>query len=137
MKKFFAEFKKFALRGNVMDLAVGVLIGGAFSGLVGSLTENIISPIIGLFGGANFDAYHLTVNGATIQYGAFITAIINFLIMAFVVFLLVKGMRAIEGFGKKEEVPAVPSTKKCPFCCTDIATAATRCPHCTSQLENQ
>lgn len=137
MKKFLAEFKKFALRGNVMDLAVGVLIGGAFSGLVGSLTENIISPIIGLFGGANFDVYQLTLNGATIKYGAFLTAIINFLIMAFVVFLLVKGMRAIEGLGKKEAAPEAPKTKPCPFCCTEIAIAATRCPHCTSQIDEK
>ena len=86
MKKFLQEFKAFALRGNVLDLAVGVLIGGAFSSLVTSLTQNILSPIIGLLGGANFDDYVLRINGATIQYGAFITAVINFLIMAFLVF---------------------------------------------------
>lgn len=99
MKKFLQEFKAFALRGNVLDLAVGVLIGGAFSSLVTSLTQNILSPIIGLLGGANFDDYVLRINGATIQYGAFITAVINFLIMAFLVFLIVKGIHKLESLG--------------------------------------
>lgn len=136
MKKFAKEFKEFALRGNVMDLAVGVLIGGAFSGLVTSLTTNIISPVLGLFGGANFDAYKVEINGAAIQYGAFITAVINFLIMAFIVFLLVKGMRTLEGLGRRPQTAEEPvaTTKRCPFCCSDISIEAVRCPHCTSQL---
>ena len=134
MKKFLQEFKAFALRGNVLDLAVGVLIGGAFSGLVTSLTQNIISPIIGLFGGANFDAYILNINGATIQYGAFITAVINFLIMAFIVFLIVKGIHKLESLGRRKETPAAPTTKTCPYCRSQIDIQATRCPHCTSEL---
>lgn len=105
MKKFLQEFKAFALRGNVLDLAVGVLIGGAFSSLVTSLTQNILSPIIGLLGGANFDDYVLRINGATIQYGAFITAVINFLIMAFLVFLIVKGTHKLESLGRRKEDP--------------------------------
>lgn len=142
MKKFLAEFKAFALKGNVMDLAVGVLIGGAFSGLVSSLTQNIISPFIGLFGGANFDAYHLEINGAIIGYGSFITAVINFLIMAFIVFLLVKGMHKLEtlslpGTPKPGENPPTPTTKTCPYCCSEIALGATRCPHCTSHLPEE
>ena len=136
MKKFLQEFKAFALRGNVLDLAVGVLIGGAFSGLVTSLTQNIISPIIGLFGGANFNDYVLRINGATIQYGAFITAVINFLIMAFIVFLIVKGIHKIESFGRRKEAPPAPVTKTCPFCRSQIDIQATRCPHCTSLLES-
>ena len=135
MKKFLQEFKAFALRGNVLDLAVGVLIGGAFSSLVTSLTQNILSPIIGLLGGANFDDYVLRINGATIQYGAFITAVINFLIMAFLVFLIVKGIHKLESLGRRKETPAAPATKTCPFCRTQIDIQATRCPHCTSQLE--
>lgn len=117
-----------------MDLAVGVLIGGAFSGLVGALTTNIISPILGLFGGANFDDYYWTINGATIKYGAFITAVINFVIMAFIVFLMVKGMRKLENLGKREQAPKAPTTKECPYCLSAVNIKATRCPHCTSEL---
>ena len=135
MKKFLQEFKAFALRGNVLDLAVGVLIGGAFSSLLTSLTQNILSLILGLLGGANFDDYVLRINGATIQYGAFITAVINFLIMAFLVFLIVKGIHKLESLGRRKETPAAPTTKTCPFCRTQIDIQATRCPHCTSQLE--
>lgn len=138
MKKFLSEFKAFALRGNVMDLAVGVLIGGAFSGIVASLTENIISPIIGLFGGANFDQYMLTLGDVQIKYGAFITAVINFIIMAFIVFLLVKGMRKLgEIKTPKKASPQAPTTKICTYCRTEIDIKATRCPHCTSQLEEK
>ena len=135
MKKFFSEFKAFALRGNILDLAVGVLIGGAFSGLVTSLTENIIAPILGLFGGANLDVFVLDINGTVLKYGAFITAVINFFIMAFIVFLIVKMMRTIETIGKPKAAPAAPTKKNCPFCCTEIDLKAIRCPHCTSQLD--
>ncbi len=134
MKKFFAEFKAFALKGNVMDLAVGVIIGGAFSGLVTSLTDNIISPIIGLFTGQNFDGLQLSFLGITLKYGAFITAVVNFAIMAFVVFLLVKLMNTLMHLGRKQEAPAL-TAKACPYCKTSIAIDATRCPHCTSQLD--
>lgn len=133
MKKFFQEFKDFVLRGNVLDLAVGVLIGGAFSAVVTALTDNILSPIIGLFAGANFDSLSADIFGVSIRYGAFITAVINFLIMAFVIFLIVRGVNKIAGLGKKD-APAAPATKKCPYCYTDIAIEATRCPNCTSEL---
>lgn len=135
MKKLLQEFKTFALRGNVMDLAVGVLIGGAFQGIVGSLTENIINPILGMAGNANFDQYMITIGDATIKYGAFLTSVVNFIIMAFIVFALVKGMNKLATLGKKPETPAAPTTKTCPYCRTEIALDATRCPHCTSALE--
>lgn len=133
MKKFFGEFKDFALRGNVMDLAVGVIIGAAFGTIVTALTDNILSPLIGLVAGHNFDALSVTFLGVTLQYGAFITAIINFVITAFVVFLLVRGLNLLTKRGKKEP-EAAPTTKQCPYCCTDIPLAATRCPNCTAQL---
>jgi len=136
MKKFINEFKEFALKGNVMNLAVGIIIGAAFQGLVASLTDNIISPIIGLFAGQNFDSWQFNVFGVEIRYGAFITSLINFIIMAFVIFLLVKFMNKILS-GKKPDVVDVvkePTTRTCPFCMTEINIKATRCPACTSQL---
>ena len=135
MKKFFEEFKAFALKGNVMDMAVGVLIGGAFSGIVTSLTENFINPIIGCIGGAEVQGKIHLLGDNYINYGAFITAVINFLIMAFIIFLLMKGINALMAIGKKKEEPAPATTKKCPYCRTEIDIEATRCPHCTSMLE--
>lgn len=134
MKKFFGEFKEFIMRGNVMDLAVGVIIGGAFSAIVTSLTDDIISPILGIFGGMDFSNLVANVNGAEIRYGAFITAIINFLIMAFIIFLMVKGINKVMSLGKKK-VEEEPTTKVCPFCCSEIDIKATKCPHCTSDVE--
>ncbi len=136
MKKFLGEFKSFALKGNVMNLAVGVIIGSAFQGIVTSLTDNILSPIIGLFTRQNFDSLQLDVFGITLKYGAFITALVNFVIMAFVVFLLVKAMNKVLSFDEpKEKAEAKPTEKECPYCMTKIPIHATRCPHCTSQLE--
>ena len=137
MKKFFRDFKEFTLRGNVMNLAVGVIIGAAFQGVVGSLTENIISPIIGLFAGQNFDTLTFEALGATFGYGAFLTSVIDFIIMAFVVFLLVRLMQRIltAGSKKKPEAEAEPTTKKCTYCMSEIDIEATRCPLCTSHLE--
>lgn len=137
MKKFLQEFKDFALRGNVMDLAVGVIVGAAFQSVVSSLTDNILSPIIGLFTRQNFDELALEVFGVTLKYGAFITSVINFLIMAFVIFLLVRGMNRLAALGKKEQPKEEPKTKTCPYCCTDIPAKATRCPNCTTQLQNE
>lgn len=134
MKKFFGEFKEFIMRGNVMDLAVGVIIGGAFSAIVTSLTDDIISPILGIFGGMDFSNLVANVNGAEIKYGAFITAIINFLIMAFIIFLMVKGINKVMSLGKKK-VEEEPTTKVCPFCYSEIDIKATKCPHCTSDVE--
>lgn len=138
MKKFVEEFKAFISRGNVMDMAVGVIIGGAFTSIVNSLVNDIINPILGIFGGLNFSEYAIKLSGdATLNYGNFITAIINFLIMALIIFLMVKIMNgmAAKVVPKKEEVPAAPTTKKCPFCKSEVAIDATRCPHCTSVLE--
>lgn len=117
MKKFIEEFKAFALRGNVMDMAIGVIIGGAFTSIVTSLTENLINPILG---------------GAELRYGAFITSIINFLIMAFVLFCLLKTVNKLTALGKKPEAPAEPTTKVCPFCCSEIPIKAVKCAHCGS-----
>ena len=141
MKGFVEEFKKFIMRGNVMDMAVGVIIGGAFSTISTSLNADIISPILAVFGGVDFS--HLTLqlgineNAPVMYYGNFITAVINFLITAFVVFVLIKGINTVsEKLSKKEEEkPADPTTKKCPYCMSEIAIEATRCPHCTSQLD--
>ncbi len=135
MKKFLAEFKKFIARGNVMDMAVGIIIGGAFTSIVTSLVNDIINPIIGLVGGKNFDQYSVTLHGdAVLYYGKFITAIINFLIIALVVFLILKTVNTIADKLSKKEAPP-KKTKKCPFCKTEIDIEATRCPHCTSMLE--
>ena len=136
MKKFLDEFKQFISRGNVMDMAVGIIIGGAFTGIVSSLVEDIINPLLGLFGGMNFDQYALQLTGeVTLNYGKFITAIINFLIMALVIFLLVKAMNKATSLVSKKEEDAAPTTKKCSFCKSEIDIEATRCPHCTSVLE--
>jgi len=132
-RKFFQEFKEFALRGNVMSLAVGVIIGSAFQGVVRSLTDNILSPIIGLFTRQNFDSIELNVVGITLRYGAFITSVINFIIMAFVVFLLVRAMNKLLSLGEqKKEAPA--PARLCPYCKTVLHPEATRCPACTSEL---
>lgn len=138
MKEFIKEFKEFISRGNVMDMAVGIIIGGAFTSIVSSLVEDIINPILGLFGGMNFDQYHVKLLGqVTLNYGRFITAVINFLIMALVIFVIIKAMnKAAEKLVKKEEAEEAVTTKKCPFCRSEIDREATRCPHCTSVLEN-
>ena len=135
MKKFLAEFKEFALRGNVIDLAVGVIIGAAFQNIVTALTTNIISPLLGLFANTNFDSLSVQLMGTELQYGAFITAVINFIIMAFILFLLIKAMNKLTSIGQKEEAPAEPTTNPCPFCKSEIPIDATRCAHCTSMLE--
>ena len=140
MKKFLEEFKQFISRGNVMDMAVGVIIGGAFTGIVTSLVDDIINPILGIFGGINFDQLSIKLAGdATLNYGKIITAVINFLIMAMIVFLIVKTLnKAVSRFAPKEEKKEEkPATKVCPFCKSEIAIEATRCPHCTSILEEK
>ena len=134
MKKFLEEFKAFALKGNVMDLAVGVIIGGAFQAIVTSLVGDIITPIIGIFASTDFSNMIVTVNGSEVRYGAFITAIINFIIMAFIIFCIVKGLNKLSERKKKEEANE-PTEKTCPFCQSTISIKATRCPHCTSALE--
>lgn len=140
-KGFIAEFKKFITRGNVVDMAVGVIVGGAFTSIVTSLNQDILTPILAIFGGTDFSYLTLTLGkgeGAPVlNYGNFITAIINFLITALVIFLLIKLINKLgDKFShKEEEKPAAPTTKKCPFCMSEIAIEATRCPHCTSKLD--
>ena len=129
MKKFIEEFKAFALRGNVMDMAIGVIIGGAFTSIVTSLTENIINPILGAAGSTDLSAFVLNIGGVELRYGAFITSIINFLIMAF---CLLKTVNKLTALGKKPEAPTEPTTKVCPFCCSEIPIKAVKCAHCGS-----
>lgn len=160
MKKFFSEFKDFIMRGNVVDLAVAVIVGGAFQAIVNSFINDLVMPFIGFItGGINFadqfiilkvpegadlaaieaakTAADATALGATVwAYGAFITAVINFVIMAFVIFLMVKAINKAQSIGKKKEEEA-PTTKKCPFCCSEISIKATRCPHCTSEIPEE
>lgn len=132
MKKFLKEFKEFAVRGNAVSMAVGIVIGGAFTAIVNSLVENLINPIIGLIPGwTNLDAMVLRLGGAEFKYGAFLSNVINFVLTAFVLFLIVKALNRLAP--KKEEAPA---TKLCPYCRSEIAVEATRCPHCTSELKD-
>lgn len=140
MKKMIREFKEFALRGNVMDLAVGMIIGVAFQAIVKSLVDDVISPVIGLFANTDLSYLVLTVGEVEIRYGAFLTAVINFVIMAAIIFLLVKGMNTLANIGKKketEETAQAPAVKQCPYCKSEIAADALRCPHCTSILEEE
>lgn len=149
MKKFMDEFKAFIMRGNVMDLAVGVIIGGAFQAIIKSLVDDIVMPLISIItGGIDFSNWFIQLSGdtkfttlaeakeagvATLAYGNFITAVINFLIMALVIFCIVKTINALDAkYRPKEE--AAPTTKKCPYCQSDIDIKATRCPHCTSEV---
>ena len=134
MKKLLQEFKEFALRGNVMDLAVGVIIGAAFQAIINSLVNDVISPLIGLFANTDLTYLSVMVGDVEIRYGAFLTAVINFVIMAVIIFLMVKGMNALAGLGKKKE-PEKPAVKMCPYCRSKVAAEATRCPYCTSMLE--
>ena len=154
MNELLKEFKNFAFKGNMMDLAVGMIIGAAFTGLVNSVVGNLIMPIISIFtGGIDFNNMYLALNdnaravqaaggdlaaakaaGAVFAYGTFITDFIQFLILAFVVFMLIRSMNKLMQLGKKEE-EANPTTKACPFCKSEIAIEATRCPHCTSELD--
>ena len=155
-KGLIAEFKEFIARGNVMDLAVGVIIGGAFNGIVSSLCDDVIMPAIQLLIGTvagdkyinpetnqpDFEMMTKALNVGTIKFGAFISAIINFLIMAIIIFMIVKAFNKMMELGKKatkgdEEAAAEePTTKECPFCLSEIPIKATRCPHCTSLLED-
>ena len=133
MKKFIQEFKAFALRGNVMDMAIGVLIGAAFSGIVTALTDNFINPLLQAFMKGQTYSMEEIAGFA----GNFLTAVVNFFITALVLFCLLKAVNKMMCFGQKKEAPAAPTTKQCPYCCSEIPIAATRCPHCTSQLEDE
>ena len=136
MKTFFEEFKKFISRGNVMDMAVGIIIGGAFTAIVTSLVNDIIMPIISILtGGIDFSSLCIKLgegeDAAAISYGAFISAVINFLLIALVLFCIIKAMNKL----KKEEPAPDPTEKECPYCKSMIAIKATKCPHCTSEVE--
>ncbi len=152
MKKMLGEFREFAMRGNVVDLAVGVIIGAAFGKIVDSLVNDIIMPPIGvLLGKVDFSNLYVLLSGerlatlaetqaaggVTLNYGVFINAIINFLIVALAVFFLIRGINSLQKAKHVEEVAdeAAPAMKVCPFCFTEIPAKATRCPHCTSSLE--
>ena len=140
MKNFLNEFKKFAMRGNVIDMAVGIIIGAAFGKIVNSLVEDVLMPPIGLLlGKVDFSDLKLTLaDDVAIRYGAFINALISFLIVAFAVFLLIKAINTLqEKMAAKEaaEEAAEPTTKTCPYCFSEISINATRCPHCTSELK--
>lgn len=135
MKKFFEEFKKFALRGNVLDMAVGVIVGGAFTGIVTALTTDFINPLLNVImtgsAGDISDGVAWTFGAAI---ASFLTTVINFIITAFVLFVLLRTINKLMSLGKKKEAPAAPTTKKCPYCLSEIPLAATRCAHCTSEL---
>ena len=141
------EFKEFALRGNLLDMAIGIIIGAAFGKIITSLVSDIVMPPIGkLLGNIDFGSLYINLSGKTftslaeaqaagvptINYGVFLNTILDFIIVAVVLFFIV---RAVNQIKKKEETPvAVPATKECPYCCTQVAIKATRCPSCTSQL---
>jgi large conductance mechanosensitive channel len=146
-----AEFKKFAMRGNVVDMAVGIIIGGAFGTIVKSLVDDVIMPPIGLLlGGVDFSDLFITLKegatagpyatveaakeagAVTLNAGLFVNSVISFTIVAFAVFMLIKGMNSLQK--KEEEAPAEPTEKDCPHCFTKIPIKATRCPHCTSEI---
>lgn len=149
IKKFFNEFKTFAMRGNVMDMAVGIIIGAAFGKIVTSMVEDVIMPPIGwILGNVDFSDLKLVLVKASkdpdvaevaIKYGAFINTVISFIIVAFAVFVLIKAINTLQAKMLKaqadEAAKAAPTTKKCPFCCSEIPLEATRCPHCTSELK--
>ena len=140
MKKFLEEFKAFALKGNVMDMAVGVIIGAAFGNIVTALTDSFITPLIAaITGGSGEDGVavggQFFVNGVAFTYGAFISAVINFLIIALILFCMLKAINKLMEVGKKKEEEAAPATKICPYCKSEINKDATRCPHCTSEVE--
>ena len=134
MKKFFKEFKEFAMRGNVIDMAVGIIIGGAFKAIIDSLIANFIQPLLNAILPAPKEMPEGTwAAGPAIA--SFIGVIISFILTAFVLFLIIKAMNKAKDLKKKEEAPAEPTTKVCPFCQSEISIKATRCPNCTSELK--
>jgi len=148
------EFKEFAMRGNVVDMAVGIIIGGAFGTIVKSLVDDVLMPPIGLLlGGVDFSNFFVVLKegakaaapydalsearaagAVSVNYGLFLNAVISFLIVAFAVFLLVRGVNRLRQQAEAKAPPAEPTTKDCRFCCSPIPIKATRCGHCTSQL---
>lgn len=153
MKKFFKEFKDFISRGNVLDMAVGIIIGGAFTAIVTALVNNILNPLLNtIIGGISFDNMKVAIklpwivklveegkmeSYPTFNFGAFLSAIITFIVTALALFVIIKAMNTVKSRAtkKKEEAPAAPTTKICPHCMSEIHIDATRCPHCTSELD--
>ena len=135
MKKFFGEFKEFISKGNVMDMAVGIIVGGAFTAIVSALTDNIINPLIGSIFKMDFSDLAVTINGAELKYGAFIMAVINFIIIALILFIMIKAVNKAMDLGKKPEPKAAPTEKDCPYCMSKISIKAKKCPFCTSDIE--
>lgn len=149
MKKMLNEFKQFAIKGNMIDLAVGMIIGTSFNKIVSSLVNDMIMPLLGIFTGKiDFAKLFIALDGnkyetlaaaeeagvACFKYGAFLAGLLDFFIMAFVVFLFVRGINKLRDLNKEPEAPKAPTTKTCPFCKSEISIEATRCPHCTSEL---
>ena len=149
MKKMLKEFKQFAIKGNMIDLAVGMIIGTSFNKIVSSLVNDMIMPVLGIFTGKiDFAQLYIALDGNTYEslsaaeeagaacfkYGSFIAGLIDFLIMAFIVFLFVRGVNKLREANKEPEAPKAPTTKTCPYCKSSISIEATRCPHCTSEL---
>ena len=149
MKKFMQEFKTFAIKGNMIDLAVGMIIGTSFNKIVSSLVNDMFMPLLGVFTGKiDFSKLFIALDGNTYEtlaaaeeagvacfkYGAFLAGVMDFLIMALVVFVFVKQINKLRDLNKEPEAPKAPTTKTCPFCKTEINIEATRCPHCTSEL---
>lgn len=140
MKNFWKEFKEFISRGSVMDMAVGIIIGGAFTAIVNSLVNDIVMPILSLLtGGYDFTKLAVTLGegeeAAVFNYGLFISAVINFLLIALVIFCIIKSINKMKDKFDKDKKEEAPTTKVCPFCKSEIDIEATRCPHCTSQLD--
>ena len=153
IKNIMGEFKKFVMRGNVIDMAVGIIIGGAFTKIVNSTVADLLMPPLGLLmGKVDFSNWFIVIKegatagpypslsaaqaagATTLNFGNFLNTVISFLIVAFCIFVLIKAINKLNA-PKKEEVPAGPTTKKCPYCCSEIAIEATRCAHCTSELK--
>lgn len=135
IQRFFQEFRAFAMRGNVLDMAVGVVVGAAFKSIVDSLVDDIISPVIGLFFNMDFSHVVIQAGEVSIGIGSFLNAVINFLIVALSLFVVIKAANKAASFRKKKETPAAPTTRICPYCQSEISIKATRCPHCTSMID--
>ena len=135
-KGIIQEFKEFINQGNVVDMAVGIIIGAAFKAIVDSVVEDLLSPLIGSIFQMDFSDLSVNINGAEVMYGKFIMSVIDFFIVAVVLFAIVKAFNKARSVVKKPEPEAAPTTKVCPFCKSEISIDATRCPHCTSELKD-
>lgn len=134
MKKFLKEFRDFAIKGNMISMAIGLVIGSSFTALVAQINESLITPLLSIFlENGHLDTLTFSIGGGTFAYGKLVQGIINFVITAFILFLIVKGMNKVNQLA--HPVPPAPTTKKCPYCLSEVSVKASRCPHCTSELE--